>query len=332
MTTIHILVAGVMLAALIAYALLAGADFGGGIWDLVSRGPGAAEQRRAIAKAIGPVWEANHVWLIFLIVLLFTCFPNAYAAASVALFWPLHLILLGITLRGASFVFRAYGTPHAAVQYAWSHVFGIASAVTPVLLGASLGAVSTGGIRLVDGVVGPGSDSAWFSRFPLATGVLALLLCAYLAAVYLAWESHGAIQRTFRRFALVTWLVAGVVSFAVLLLARTDAPRLWAALTSLPALMIVLAGTALAPASAAALLAWRFSLARLLAGAQVALLLAGWGAAQVPYLIFPDLTFADSAAPVATLRFTVMTLPLGAALLAPSLLYLFSVFKGRNPA
>jgi cytochrome bd ubiquinol oxidase subunit II len=330
-TTVHVLAAGVMLAALIAYALLAGADFGGGIWDLVSRGPGAAEQRRAIARAIGPVWEANHVWLIFLIVLLFTCFPAAYAAASVALFWPLHLILLGITLRGASFVFRAYGTPHAAAQYAWSHVFGIASAVTPVLLGACLGAVSTGGIRWIDGTVGPGSGAAWFGRFPLATGVLALLLCAYLAAVYLAWESDGAVQAAFRRFALVTWIVAGVVSLAVLLLARTDAPRLWSALTSVPANLIVLAGTALAPASAGALLAWRFSVARVLAGAQVTLLLAGWGVAQFPYLIFPDLTVGNCAAPVATLTFTMMTLPLGAGLLAPSLLYLFSVFKGRNP-
>src|SRR5688572_29195544 len=97
---IEFLLAFVMLAALIAYALLAGADFGGGIWDLMSHGSRAAEQRRHIATAIGPVWEANHVWLIFLIVLLFTCFPRAFAAASVALFWPLHLILAGIVLRG----------------------------------------------------------------------------------------------------------------------------------------------------------------------------------------------------------------------------------------
>jgi cytochrome d ubiquinol oxidase subunit II len=314
-----------------AYALLGGADLGGGMWDLLRRGRGAAEHRRAIAKAIGPVWEANHVWLIFLIVLLFTCFPAAYAAASVALFWPLHLILLGITLRGASFVFRAYGTPHAAAQYAWSQVFGIASALTPVLLGACLGAVSSGAIRWIDDGLSGGSN-AWLGRFPLLTGTLALLLCAYLAAVYLAWESEGTIQADFRRFALATWLVAGIVSFAVLLLARSDAPRLWSALTSMPAIVIVLAGTALAPASAGALLAWRFSLARVLAAGQVTLLLVGWGVAQFPYLIFPDLTILESAAPAATLTFTAMTLPLGAALLAPSLLYLFAVFKGRNPA
>ena len=100
-------IAFVMLAALIAYAVLAGADFGAGVWDLLSRGERRDAQRRAIASAIGPVWEANHVWLIFLIVLLFTCFPVVYAAISTALFWPLHLVLIGIVLRGSAFVFRA---------------------------------------------------------------------------------------------------------------------------------------------------------------------------------------------------------------------------------
>ena len=144
MITLELFFALVMLAALVAYALLGCADFGGGVWDLLSSGPRAADQRRHIAQAIGPVWEANHVWLIFLIVVLFTCFPAAYAAASVALFWPFHLILVGIVLRGASFVFRAYGSSAAAAQRTWSRIFGIASAITPLLLGACLGAISNG--------------------------------------------------------------------------------------------------------------------------------------------------------------------------------------------
>src|SRR5438105_4483404 len=143
-------VAGVALAGVIAYAVLGGADFGGGIWDLCAAGPRRAEQRRAIAHAMGPVWEANHVWLIFVIVVLFTAFPSAYAALSVALFVPLHLVLVGITLRGAAFVFRGpqVGGPGGG---AWGAVFGTASVITPALLGACVGAVSAGGLRVRGG-------------------------------------------------------------------------------------------------------------------------------------------------------------------------------------
>ena len=172
------LLALVMFASLVAYAVLAGADFGAGIWDLVARGERRAAHRAALAKAIGPVWEANHVWLIFLVVLLFTCFPAAYAQASVALFWPLHAVLIGIVLRGAAYVFRAYAAGSDATREAWGHVFGASSALTPILLGMCLGALSTG------------DPYRWYAPFPVATGVLALLICAYLAAVYLAWESH----------------------------------------------------------------------------------------------------------------------------------------------
>ena len=322
----------VMLAALVVYALLGCADFGGGIWDLFSIGPRAAEQRRRIAQAIGPVWEANHVWLIFLIVVLFTCFPRAYAAASTMLFWPLHLVLTGIVLRGAAFVFRAYHAASAGAELGWSRLFGAASALTPVLLGACLGAISTGDIVLVHGLPVEGSSAVWLGRFPMATGLLAFLLSAYLAAVYLAWESDGDLQEDFRHRALVTWLLAGLTSFGLLILTAIDAPHLWNGLTGGPAAAFVAAGSILAPASAAALWKRRFTLARALAGGQVALLLIGWGAAQFPYLIAPDVTIANTAAPRATLALTAMTLPAGVALLAPSLWYLFAVFKGQNPA
>ena len=146
------LLAGVALFAVIAYGVLAGADFGGGIWDILAGGPQRDEQRATIAKAMGPVWEANHVWLIFLIVILFSGFPPAYAALSIGLFVPLHLVLLGITLRGGAFVFRAHGGGRAA-SLVWGAVFGGASVITPVLLGMSLGAVSAGNLRIHDGVV-----------------------------------------------------------------------------------------------------------------------------------------------------------------------------------
>jgi cytochrome d ubiquinol oxidase subunit II len=324
------LLAGVLLCTLVAYSVLAGADFGAGVWDLLSRGPRRAAERRAIAEAIGPVWEANHVWLIFLIVLLFTCFPSVYAAASIALFWPLHFVLIGIVLRGAAFVFRAHGAPTAAAQAAWGRIFGAASAVTPMLLGMCLGAVSTGGIRVYGGAVSGESRSAWLGVFPAMTGLLALLLSAYLAAVYLAWESDRELQKDFHRRAMLTWLAAGAVSVATLLIAREEAPRLWERLTSTPANALLLSGALLAPASLFSLWRRRFGVARVLGAAQVVVLLAGWGAAQWPYLIFPDFTIAATAAPRSTLSLTAATLPFGLAALIPSLWFLFAVFKGHN--
>lgn len=324
-------IAFVMLATLVVYAVLAGADFGAGVWDLLSRGPRRAGQRRAIEDAIGPVWEANHVWLIFLIVLLFTSFPPVYAAASTALFWPLHLMLIGIVLRGAAFVFRSYGSVTYGAQAAWGHVFGGASAITPLLMGMCLGAVSTGNIRVVDGSVTPESLRAWMAPFPIATGVLAVLLCAYLAAVYLAWETRGDLQQDFQRRALATWFAAGAVSVGTLLVARREAPHLWAGLITMPAVALLTAGVLLAPASAYALWRKRFGAARMFGAAQVAVVLSGWGAAQWPHLVYPDLTVANSSAPASTLSLTAGVLPVGVLLLVPSLWFLFAVFKGRRP-
>lgn len=322
----------VALASTVAYAVLGGADFGGGVWDLLARGPRAAEQRAAIAQAIGPVWEANHVWLIFLIVLLFSAYPSAFAALSVALFWPFHLVLAGIVLRGAAFVFRAYGRTVSRAPSGWGAVFGAASVVTPLLLGACLGAVSTAGIRVTGGLVAPGSERAWLDAFPLVTGALALAICAYLAATYLTLETEGALREDFRRRALGVWLVGGVLSLGTLLLAATEAPRLWQGLTGPRAFPIVVAGVLLAPASALAMWQRRLVVARALAVGQVILLLFGWALAQWPYLIYPDVTLAGAAAPPATLGLVLWTLPFGLALLLPSLWFLFAVFKGRNPA
>lgn len=307
----------VMLLTLIAYAVLAGADFGAGIWDLLSRGPRGAEHRRALAHAIGPVWEANHVWLIFFIVLLFTCFPVVYARVSIMLFWPLHLVLIGVVLRGVSFVFRAYASEREALKTLWGSIFGASSAITPVLLGMCVGAVSTGG-------------AAWNARFPVITGILTLSICAYLAAVYLAWESGDrTVQEDFRRRALIAWAFAGACAGVALVLARSDAPRLWLALTSWPAVMLISAGALVAPLSFAALWQRRFGVARVLGATQVVVLLLGWGTAQWPYLIYPELTVGNAAAPMSTLRLTAATLPFGAAALIPSLWYLFAVFKKR---
>jgi cytochrome d ubiquinol oxidase subunit II len=325
------------LAGVGAYAVLAGADFGGGIWDLLARGERAGAQRAAIAAAMGPVWEANHVWLIFVIVLLFTAFPAAFAVLSVGLFWPFHLALVGIVLRGAAFVLRAHGRaePRGAgrvVMPGWGQVFGAASAVTPLLLGACLGAVSTGRLRAPGGRVAAGAEWAWLDVFPLATGAVALAVCAYLAAVYLTLETAGELREQFRRRALWAWLAGGVLSVATLLLAYAEAPRLWEGLTSPRAGPVVAAGIALAPLSGLAVWRRRFGMARVCAAGQVVLLLAGWALAQWPFVVYPDVELGQSAAPAATLRALLWTVPFGMAVLLPSLWLLFRVFKGRNPA
>src|SRR5947209_4342744 len=144
--TTAILIAGIMMVALNAYVLLAGADFGGGVWDFLARGSRSREVRDVISHALAPIWEANHVWLILVIVLLFTCFPVAFSTIAIMLHIPLTLMLIGIVLRGSAFIFRSYGSDHDAAQLRWGRVFAIASIVTPVLLGMCIGAVATGAV------------------------------------------------------------------------------------------------------------------------------------------------------------------------------------------
>jgi cytochrome bd ubiquinol oxidase subunit II len=322
------LVAGVALLAVVAYGVLGGADFGGGIWDILARGPKKEEQRRAIAKAMGPVWEANHVWLIFLIVILFTAFPPAYAALSIALFVPFHLVLVGITLRGGAFVFRGHGSE--AEKSSWGIVFGGASVITPVLLGMSLGAVSAGNVRIHDGVVSVVGTAAWLMPISIATGLFALAICSYLAAVYLSVVTEGELREIFRAKALGAGTAVVVLSLVLLPLVRSEAPHLWSGLGSGAGATVLALGAIASLASGALLYARRFAFARVAAIVQVSCLLAGWGVAQHPFLIYPDMSLGDAAAPPATLRFVLYTLPLGLALIVPSMLFLFRVFSPAN--
>lgn len=316
--------------ATLTYALLGGADFGGGVWDFFASGERKQEQRAAIAEAMGPVWEANHVWLIFLIVILFSAFPPVYATLSTALFVPFHLVLLGIVLRGAAFVFRAYGhragTEITASERAWGVVFGASSTITPLLLGACMGAVSTGAIRFADGRVET-AGIPWLLPVSLLTGALALALCAYLAAVYLTVETAGALQRDFRRYALVAGTATVGLSLLALPLIRIEAPHLWQGLFSPRALPILVVGAAAALLAGWSLLRSRFHLARAAAIVQIAMLLAGWIAAEYPYIVYPDLSITTAAAPPASLRFFLIAVPFGMLLLGPSLYLLFKVFK-----
>jgi cytochrome bd ubiquinol oxidase subunit II len=317
------------LASVIAYGVLGGADFGGGIWDLFAAGPRKAEQRRAIARAMGPVWEANHVWLIFVIVLLFTAFPPAFAALSIGLFGLFHCVLVGITLRGAAFVFRGAPVTNQEAN-TWGSVFGVASVITPVLLGMAVGAVSSGRLRVADGQTSVDGPAPWLAPVSLAIGAFALALSAYLAAVYLTNETRGELQEDFRVRALWAGTCVVVLSVVALPLLYLESPHLWSGLFGPRAAPVLALGMATALLSGWALLRRRFRLARAAVVGQASLLLLGWGLAQYPYLIYPDVTFANAAAPEATLRFVLVAIPIGMAMLLPSLWFLFHVFKGEG--
>ena len=308
--TLAELAAGVMLAALAVYATTGGADFGGGIWDLLASGPRRADQRRAIEAAIAPVWEANHVWLIFVVVVLFTAFPPAFARLGTELHIPLTLMLIGIVLRGSAFVFRHYGSPR------WGVVFAVSSVTAPLFLGCVLGAMTTG--------------HAWTHPFPLAVGVLALATFAFLAAVYLAVETTGELRTDFVRRAVLAGVLVALAAAVVAGLAyQLHTPFGRALLGSTWSLPLV--GGALVALAAALLALHRgaYRVARLAAIAVVVLFVVGWGAAQYPVLIAPDLTIHNAASPPRTLELLVPVVVGGAAILVPSLWYLLRVFKRR---
>lgn len=324
------IIAGVMVAALILYALLGGADYGGGVWDLFAFGRRAPEQRALIAKAIGPVWEANHVWLILVIVVLFTAFPHAFAAISTALHIPLTLLLIGIVLRGTTFTFRSYDVQRDDVQRRWSLVFSIASIITPVLLGITLGAIASGTIRVENGMVISGFFNSWLAPFPFAVGFFALSLFAFLAAVYLTLETPDyELQEDFRLRALVAGITVGILALIVFLLAGTGAPTVRAGISrSWWAIGLHLFTAVFAVGAFHSLWARKYGLARVCAAAQVTLILLGWALAQYPHLVEPDVTIASAAAPRVTLQLLLGALAVGALLLFPSYYYLFRVFKG----
>jgi cytochrome d ubiquinol oxidase subunit II len=266
------------------------------------------------------------------LVLLFTCFPPAFSRLAITLHVPLTLMLLGIVLRGSAFVFRSYGSIDDLAQRRWGQVFAMASTVTPVLLGISLGAVATGRVTgWIPGGFRTAFIAPWLSPFPVACGLLALALFAFLAAVYLTIEAEGRddLQEDFRRRALG----AGMALFcaaALTLLTSGEAPEMRAGLLLSPQAIALQALVAIAAVGALAALWWRrWRLARLAAAAQASLMIWGWALAQYPDLLPGSLSIREAAAPPLTLQLVAAALMLGALVLLPSLAYLFRVFKGR---
>jgi cytochrome bd ubiquinol oxidase subunit II len=324
-----VVLAGVMLAALVIYSLLGGADYGAGFWDLMCSGPRQQGQRDLIARAIQPVWEANHIWLILVVVLMFSGFPAAFSEISLALAVPIFLILLGIVLRGSSYVFRAYFTGSVRTQLYWGKVFSISSSITPLFLGIVIGAISSNGVLVKDDVSENGFLGTWLHPFPLIVGLLSLSLFAYLSACYLIIETDDpALQNDFRNRALFSGFVSLMAAFATYVVAGNAAQGIRDGLSRASYVWLVEVGGAIAALVAfQALWTRHYQRARIAAAAQVALIVFGWGVAQHPYLVRPELTVYNSAAPRNIVSDLLIAVAMGALVLIPSLILLLLVFK-----
>lgn len=336
--SLELLLAGSILVGLTFYVLLGGADYGAGVWTLLARGPSMQAQRMMIAKAIGPIWEANHVWLILVVTILFTAFPKAFAVVSTRLHIPLSLMLVGVVLRGSAFAFRTNDVVKARTEDRaekfWERVFGLSSVLTPIMLGVTIGALASGHVGEPMGTMGTFVDvfiRPWATLFCFLTGCLALTLFAGLAAVYLILEATDEFLREeFRRRALLAAAVSGAIALAVFFLAKTEAPEIWHALTQTlwGILMVTLAGVS-GGTMVVALVQRLYRIAFFSAVGEVIFILWGWALGQYPFLIVPDVTIAD-AAPPQTLRLVLIALMIGALVLFPSLYYLYRIFKGET--
>ncbi len=326
------ILAGVLLVSLTFYALLGGADFGAGVWQLFARGSSKQEQHRLIGNAIAPVWEANHVWLILVITILFTAFPQAYAHISITLHIPLTLLVIGIVLRGAAFAFRHYDVRHDEIHIRWEQLFAASSFISPLWLGIIIGTITAGHFPLNPDNFVEGYLSPWMQPFPLAVGIFTLVLFVYLAATYLLLETKDErIQGIFRRRAIVVVLGVGLLEEIVLFLGKDAAPRVWGELTdSLWGAGIQLGVGGLMIGAIWFLLSHRYWWARTCAILHVTLTIWAWGLAQFPYLVPPYLTVFNASSPKMTLQVIVIALCLGGLVLFPSLLYLFRMFKGET--
>lgn len=310
-------IAAIIVGGLVLYVLGGGADFGGGVWDLLASGPHRREQRALIEASIGPIWEANHVWFIFVFVLLFSAFPPAFASLTTALFTPLTLYAMGLVLRGAAFTFRHYDSDPVR-RRRFGALFSAASILCPFLLGA-MGAA----------LVREQPLSLSLDLFVVAGGFFTLALVAGLAATYLALAAQDeALRESFRRRGIASLVVAGVASWLALAVAADVAPLLVARVgRGLPAV----AGTLFGSAAIAMLVTRRYRAARLVVGALAATVVIGWAVAKGEVLVWGEHTLASSRAHPATLQVLIIASIVAAVLVLPSLALLFSVF-GRRAA
>jgi cytochrome d ubiquinol oxidase subunit II len=305
------------------YAVFGGADFGAGFWDLTAGGAESGRRPRGlIDRSIGPVWEANHVWLIYCLVVMWTAFSGAFAAIMSTLYIPLGLAALGIVIRGSGFAFRKVSvrTPEQRVNGA---AFAAASVVTPFFFGTVAGGIASG---RVPSAGGGDPLTSWVNPTSILGGLLAVFVCAYLAAVFLIAEARARraidLESWFRRRAQVAAVVAGGLTVGGIFILRADAHRLFERLLG-PGLPLVLASVASGGAALVLLRRASPQLLRALAFGAVAAVVIGWGVAQFPYLLGTHLSIAAAASPRPTLVSILVVSALAAVLVVPSLLLLF---------
>jgi cytochrome d ubiquinol oxidase subunit II len=318
------------LVGLAAYVVLGGADFGAGLWYVLLPG----ERRRALRDhtyhAMGPVWEANHVWLIFVLVVVWTAYPTAFGAIFSTLYVPLFAAALGIIVRGACYALRSsVSTPRE--ERILGALFGSSSMLTPFALGAAIGGIASGRVPLGN-AAGDALD-AWLNPTSIAVGILAVATSAYLAAVWLTGDAARAgrddLAGPFRVRALASAAIAGAIALGALLVLRSDAERIYDGLTSWPGIVALLASIAAGAATALLVARRRPEPARWTAAVAVGAVVAGWALAQRPQLL-PGLTVEQAAAGDGTIVALLISIAVGSVILVPSLVLLFSlVLRGR---
>jgi cytochrome d ubiquinol oxidase subunit II len=316
-----------ILVGLVAYTVLAGADFGTGIWELTARrGPRALALRDYAHDAMGPVWEANHVWLIFVLTVCWSAYPTAFGAIFSTLSIPFFVAVVGIILRGSAYALRAG---------AWTHrergliddLFALSSILTPFALGAAVGGIASG--RVPVGNAAGDLVTSWLNPTSIMIGAIAVAAAAHLAAVYLAADATrvGAAElvRGFRVRALLSGVATGMLALAGLAVVHSDAEHLFEGLTHGAGLAAVLVSGVAGVATLVLVWAGRFEPARYAGALSVAAVVAGWALAQRPDFL-PGLTVGEAAAGRATLITVLVVVGIGAVVLIPSLALLFGLF------
>lgn len=328
-----LILAGALGVSILLFALAGGADFGAGFWSLLARrGERATEQQQLIERSIGPLWEANELWVVVSAVILWSAFAPAFAAYGTALFIPFVLAIAGILLRGAFLAFRIEAQEEAPVAYRFfGEIFGSMSIVTPFFLGTAAGAIASGRLRLdenelpVDGYFQP-----WLGPFPIIVGLLGVATCVYLSAIYLTLDAsdNEPLQEDFRIRGTIAGVALGILGVIAIPITRADAPHMWEGLApGLPASILMIVAAAFLVTSLVLLFMRRYWFARAAAIVQVVVVFCAWAVAQYPYLLVPDITIQDAASPRPVLVAMSILIIAYVVVLGPSLWFLFRLFK-----
>jgi len=313
------LAAAILWTGATLYALFGGADFGGGVWDLIAGDAQKGERPRArIQRSLTPVWEANHVWLIFILVVLWTAFPKAFGAIMSTLYVPIALAAVGIVLRGAGFAFRK-SIQRLELRRAMGAAFAVSSVLTPFFMGTVVGAIAAGHVP----AGGNGEAfSSWLQPLPLLTGALFVASGAYLAAIFLVADSRragdGEMEGYFARRALWASGVAGAFALAGIFALHSEARYIFDRLTAEGLSLVIVSALCGLSVMALLLRGARRGLRPLAAGAVITVIW-GWGVAQFPYLLPTSLRIDQAAAPGPTLDAVLIVFVIAAIVVLPAL-------------